>query len=96
MKNIHTEFHVYELVDKNEKVIYVGQTTNPDVRYVKHTRNKRGKFYHDDEVRMVVVATFDCRKFALAFEEKLQSFHGLETDREKYSKAMENARRFRW
>lgn len=76
---------VYKLVNTKGEVEYVGETTNPRIRFSNH-RNKYGKFSGREDLEMVVLEYYDTRKEAYLKQIELQISLGLITDREKMSR----------
>jgi predicted GIY-YIG superfamily endonuclease len=66
---------------------YVGKTCNPRQRWNAHKCNSNdgfnGKFYGRSDISMHIVKSFDNKKDALNYEEKLQKECGFTPDREK-------------
>jgi len=76
---------VYKLVNTKGEVEYIGETTNPRVRFSNH-RNKYGKFSGREDLEMVVLEYFDTRKEAYLKQIELQIALSLTTDRERMSR----------
>ncbi len=82
-------YHVYELVNSQGAVEYVGRTTRPVGRMYQHTKTKpivssgHGKFYGRTDLMMNIVKTFTNSKDASRHEGELKLSHGLQwTERE--------------
>ena len=67
-------------------VEHVGETDNLRVRFNAH-RGKDGNFYNRQDVIMNVVKEFNTKKEAWWYQVELQTYYGLETDREKNIRA---------
>jgi len=78
-------YYVYKLVNTKDEVEYIGETTNPRVRFSNH-RNKYGKFSGREDLEMVVIEYFDTRKEAYLKQIELQVNIGLTTDRQRMSR----------
>ena len=77
---------VYQLVNGNGKVEYVGHTKNPKTRLNNHTC-VNGKFAGRTDLRLEVIKSgFRKKSRAFEYECKLQKELGWETDKEKSSR----------
>ena len=76
--------YVYELVNSKGKVEYVGETYNPEQRLLDHTQSAKGKFKGRTDLKINVVAEFDNRKDAYAYQCKLQNQYGWVSDLDKH------------
>ena len=56
---------VYEIINSEEKIEYIGQTENPQSRIKAH---RKGLFKNRPDIKMRIVQSFETRKEALAFE----------------------------
>lgn len=75
---------VYQLVNGNGKVEYVGHTKNPKTRLNNHTC-VNGKFAGRTDLRLEVIKSgFRKKSRAFEYECKLQKELGWETDKEKF------------
>lgn len=73
--------NVYKLVNNEGKIVYIGETLNPRVRFNLHV-SKNGKFKRED-VSMVIIKSFDNKSDAFNYQCELQLKYGLQTDKEK-------------
>jgi predicted GIY-YIG superfamily endonuclease len=84
------QYSVYELINLMGTIEYVGKTCNPRQRWNAHKCNSNdgfnGKFYGRSDISMYIVKSFDNKKDALDYEEKLQKEWGFTSDREKRKK----------
>ena len=67
-------------------VEHVGETDRPKVRFREH-KSIDGNFYNRQDLIMNVVKEFNTKKEAWWHQVELQTYYGLETDREKNIKA---------
>lgn len=80
MKN----YSIYEIVNSANEVEYVGMSTNPEQRFITHTKHKpapshlNGKFYKRTDVTMRIVAQVNDRNEALQIEKDLKLKYGFE------------------
>jgi len=71
--------YVYELINEKEEIEYVGESKNPQQRFDDHTKRKfrpgraMGKFYGREDLTLNVVAEFNTRKEAYAYQCELQT-----------------------
>ncbi len=83
-------FYVYELVNSNNQVEYVGETTMPEKRLNLHKCNSngsgKGKFYGRNDITMRILKKFNSKPEAFEYQCQLQSQYGLETDKDKLRK----------
>jgi predicted GIY-YIG superfamily endonuclease len=81
MKTKISKWSVYTIVNNENKVEYVGCTSNPKHRFYRHKHwyqhSGIGKFAGRDDVRMEIIREFDNRWEALDFEEQLKLDLGL-------------------
>ena len=70
---------VYELVNNNNIIEYVGHSCRPNERLYKHL-SKWGKFTNRNDISMNIVAEFETRLKAYRYQIQLQTKYGLETD----------------
>lgn len=80
-------WYVYQLINKEGTVIYIGETRDPRQRLYDHTRRKpkhsgHGKFY-GQELEIEVIAEFDNKKEAWYRQVEEQKKFGFQTDYEK-------------
>jgi len=76
--------YVYELIDSENKVIYVGETVNPGTRFREHIRKKSGKFYGRTDIKMCIIPEmFITKKHAYWKQIELQKKYNLIPDNEK-------------
>lgn len=68
-------YFVYEIVNSNEKIEYIGQTENPQARMKGH---RKGLFKNRSDVNMRIVQSFETRKEALEFEGSHKIANGFE------------------
>ena len=76
-------YYVYTLQSTDGGIEYVGETTQPKIRFRQHIKWKpgndgHGKFYGRTDLTMHTVEEFDNRKEALALEGRLKLENGLE------------------
>jgi len=72
------KWYVYEILNQNDEVEYVGETIDPERRWGQHTTRLKSKFYlRKYDCRMNIVAEFTNRKAALELEGKLKQQYGL-------------------
>ena len=84
---------VYQLVNGNGKVEYVGHTKNPKTRLNNHTC-VNGKFACRTDLRLEVIKSgFKKKSQAFDYECKLQKELGWETDLEKSSRYLREAQK---
>ena len=84
---------VYQLVNGNGKVEYVGHTKNPKTRLYNHV-DKNGKFAGRTDLRLEVIKSgFKKKSQAFDYECKLQKELGWETDLEKSSRYLREAQK---
>jgi len=74
-------WHVYELVNSNGIVEYVGESMNLKGRLKKH-KSKAGKFNGRTDIEINIVKTFDIRRDAWDYQCILQKQYGFKTDSE--------------
>lgn len=67
---------VYKLLDQNGKVVYVGQTQDPELRLWQHTAPS-SKSFPKQKLEIEVLQWFDTRKEARKFELLKQEEYGL-------------------
>jgi predicted GIY-YIG superfamily endonuclease len=84
-RKTYTEFYVYELLDDNNELLYIGQTAVPEKRSKSHYYNKGGLFYKRKDIRLNVIETYSTRREAKQREHELQKYYWplVETDFEK-------------
>ncbi len=85
MKN---NFYVYEIKEKTtDKVVYVGQTTQPSIRYLTHFAPS-GKFDRNLHYMNILENEwiFNNKKDARKYEDILQEYYGFETELQKRRK----------
>ena len=79
-------FYVYELINDETVVEYVGVTKHPNKRLFQHTKIKPhkvkpsstyGMFYGREDIRMEIIVGFDTRKEALKTEGAIKEENGL-------------------
>ena len=75
-------WHVYELVNSNGIVEYVGETINPYKRWYNH-KCKNGKFHNRNDIKMNTIKQFDNHNDAYVYQCVLQKQYGFITDSEK-------------
>jgi predicted GIY-YIG superfamily endonuclease len=80
---INGKHFVYEIINTLGTIEYVGETANPENRMVHHI-GLNGKFYGRNDIAMSIVAEFDNRKDAYAYQCKLQNEYGWESDLDKH------------
>jgi predicted GIY-YIG superfamily endonuclease len=85
---------VYEIIDdRNNKVIYVGETSDMNRRIKEHT-SENGRFYKKrNHISFFINKTFLNKEDAFNYQCELQTKYGLETDREKYSRNMKKVQK---
>jgi putative endonuclease len=69
-------YYVY-IIRTLENKLYIGQTNNPERRYLEHYLDVKGaKFLHDNRatINMVYCEKFDTRKAAMMREKQLKSW----------------------
>ena len=75
-------YHVYELVNSQGAVEYVGRTTKPNARMYDHTKRKpapgQGMFYGRTDISMAIVKTFTNSREAGRYEGELKLSYGFE------------------
>jgi predicted GIY-YIG superfamily endonuclease len=76
------KYYVYNIVDENNKILYIGETTDTVHRLKVHT-NIQGKFYKRKDIKLVVISEFKSKKEAFDYQLQLQKENGFETDLEK-------------
>jgi len=85
-------WHVYELVNSNGIVEYVGETINPEQRLYQHTKKTpapgRGKFYKRTDITMKIISKYNSKLEAYREQLQLQKYHNLSTDAENISKSL--------
>ena len=73
-------YYVYELVNNNNEVEYVGMSYRPEYRFKQHTKHKPsvgvGKFYGRDDLSLHIRKGFD-KGTARIFECMLQLYRGF-------------------
>ena len=85
------KYYVYELVNLDGIVEYVGESTRPNKRFYEHLKHKphvtnhNGKFYGREDINLNVVAEFETHKEAFEYQCKLQKKYGFKSDAEKNS-----------
>jgi predicted GIY-YIG superfamily endonuclease len=89
-------YYVYELINLLGTVEYVGMSSNPKKRLWQHKAKKGnstgvGYFQGRQDLLMNIIKTFNNKREALDFEHEMQIFWGLETSKEKISKAAKSA-----
>ena len=75
--------YVYQLKDSTNKIIDIGETKNPELRFRQHTNWKPGKhghgrWYGRTDITMEVVAEFLSRQEAYDLETELKLQNGLQ------------------
>ncbi len=86
MKAENEEIAIYKIIDKENNVLYIGQTNNIKIRFYTHTKRKpcknngSGTFYGRTDISIEVIEYVYNRKEAFKREEELQKQYGLHTD----------------
>jgi hypothetical protein len=81
--------YVYELVNDDGNVEYVGESINPEFRFKRHTHYKPhkasnvGKFYGRNDLKLKIIKEFNSKKEAFQYQCELQSKYGFTSDMEK-------------
>lgn len=70
-------YYVYELVNQQGEIEYIGKTCNPHERLIEH-RKSRSKFTARHDLQMKLVKEFNSNKQALKFEGKHKIANGFE------------------
>lgn len=84
---------VYQLVNKNGKIEYIGHTKNPHSRLHNHI-DKNGRFAGRTDLSLEIVKSgFRKKNRAFEYECKIQKQLGFETDREKWSRNMKEVQK---
>jgi len=74
-------YYVYKIKEKKtDKVVYIGETQNPNARWKLHVSSKG--LYNREEYYMDVIIEFSSKKEAFDYQCKLQKEVGLQTDYE--------------
>jgi predicted GIY-YIG superfamily endonuclease len=74
--------YVYKIVNSNNEIEYIGETTNTKNRWYNHI-GKNGKFYNRKDISIEIITQFDTKKEAYDYQCELQKNNGFETDLEK-------------
>lgn len=74
----NTTYKVYRIKDQKDNVVYVGQTSNPNLRLKQHTTWQSGKFYGEC-YSIEVVLEFNNKQDALLCESMMQQIYGFDT-----------------
>ena len=76
------EWVVYELVNSENRIEYIGLSKRPEIRFNQHTGKYilpgMGTFSGRTDLRLNIVKTFDNKLFALRFEGKHKLANGFE------------------
>lgn len=76
-----TYFYVYEIIDSNNKIIYVGETSNPARRWYTHLKNKKGVSYKRTDLKMLLTPNIFLSKIdAYRYQCELQVKYNLVPD----------------
>jgi len=81
-------YYVYELINLQGTVEYVGQSKRPKVRFLQHTKynpgtSLHGRFLGRQDLILNVVSCYETKAEVLQAEYELQKFWGLPCDKEK-------------
>lgn len=68
--------HVYKILDNTGKVLEIGESAKPEIRFKVKTKWKNAKF--PDGTSYEIVASFENRQDALKLERDLKLHYGLE------------------
>lgn len=92
-------YYVYQLVNDNEVVEYVGVTKNPTSRWKDHTRKRpspktrNGKFWDRKDIHMDIICVNPDLHIAYKMERHAKITHGLEPTEETRSTHLNPAQR---
>ena len=76
------KYYVYKLVNRKGEIEWIGETTQPKIRFWNH-KGKNGNFTNRDDLEMVIIEVFEDKKKAYDYQIDLQIRHGLITDNQK-------------
>ena len=71
------KYYVYELINQQGEVEYVGRTTDPHQRLIEH-RKKRGRFPKRYDLQLKIVKEFKTSTPASLYEGKLKTKYNME------------------
>jgi predicted GIY-YIG superfamily endonuclease len=74
--------YVYELVDSSGKIIYVGESVRPGIRFRQHLNEKRSHFYGRTDIKMCIIPEM--------FTTKLEAYWKQVELQKKYNLTPEN------
>lgn len=81
-------YFVYGILDRDNKVLYVGLSINPNSRFNDHTRREpnqtlsHGRFYERTDLHLEIFSSFKTREEGRIEEDNLRSKYGFTTERE--------------
>ena len=76
------KYYVYKIVDENNKTLYIGETFDIENRLKTH-KGVQGKFHNRNDIKLIIIKTFQYKKEAFDYQLQLQKENGFETDLEK-------------
>ena len=84
--------YVYKIVNSNNEIEYIGETSNIIKRFRVHTC-KNGKFHNRKDISVEIINECNDRKTALNLQYKIQTELGFKTDRDKSSENMKKVQK---